>query len=1126
MLVSAVLVVLTTLVAVAVGSVGNAMAEPPTVTIESPLPGSSTNNPMPSFSGTTNDIFDQVTLNIYAGATVQGTPVTLIALPPVLEGKWSLTPTSPLAGGTYTAVATQTNLLAETGVSEPPVTFTVEAAPVVTTNPAGQTVLAREGATFVAAASGVPTPEVQWQVSTDGGSTFSDDTTDVGNTTGTLTVVSASVAESGQEYRAVFMNGVGLPVPSAPATLTVDEAPMITTNPIGQTVLAGEGATFVAAASGVPTPEVQWQVSTDGGSTFSDDTSDAGDTTGTLTIAGAVVGESGYQYRAVFMNGVGFPVPSAPATLTVDEAPVVTTNPVGQTVLAGEGATFVAAASGAPTPTMQWQVSTNFGSTWINDTTDAGNTTATLTVSDAVVGESGQEYRAVFTNGVGLPVPSTPATLTVDAAPVVTTSPVGVTVLAGKSAMFTAAASGAPTPTVQWQVSTDGGSTFSDDTTDAGNTKGTLTITGAVVGESGYQYRAVFTNAAGTTESAAATLTVHVAPVVTVNPTSKGVVAGKDAVFTAAASGAPTPTVQWQVSEDFGLTWTEDTTDAGDMTATAGNTTTTLTVSNAVVEESGNEYRAIFMNAAGVKESNAATLTVDAAPVVTIEPTSKSVVVGEEAMFMAAASGTPAPTMRWQVSMNGGSTWTNDTTDSGNNTGTLTVANTTFSESGQKYRAVFTNAVGMATSTPATLTVAKKTVAPVVTLNPASKSVVAGKDAIFTATASGVPTPTVQWQVSIDFGLTWKDDAKDAVNAEGALTVAGALAGESGYEYRAVFTNAAGPPVTSAPASLTVDVAPVIVINPVSESVVAGETATFTAAAAGTPTPTLQWQESTSDGAAWTSVPGATADTLTVANTTLAESGQEYRAMFTNTVKTVTTLVATLTVSAPAPELAPAITPRAPSPPVASFAWFPTAPHTGEPVSLVSSSTDVSSPITSFAWDTAGNGTFQAGKPVISTSFSTPGSHVVRLRVTDANGLSSVVAETVVVTPPPLTLMQPFPIVRIAGSDTSSGVKLSLLTVQAPQGARVTAQCRGRGCPVKSVSQLARSSKSKAGTVLVVFRRFERSLRAGVILSIRVSSPGEIGKYTSFTIRRNKPPVRVDACIGPTNPKPIPCPAS
>jgi hypothetical protein len=163
---------------------------------------------------------------------------------------------------------------------------------------------------------------------------------------------------------------------------------------------------------------------------------------------------------------------------------------------------------------------------------------------------------------------------------------------------------------------------------------------------------------------------------------------------------------------------------------------------------------------------------------------------------------------------------------------------------------------------------------------------------------------------------------------------------------------------------------------------------------------------------------------------------------------------------------------------------------------------------------------------VISISFSTPGSHVVRLRVTDAKGLSSIAVKTIEVASPPLTLMQPFPIVRIAGSDTSSGVKLSLLTVQAPTGARVTAQCRGRGCPVKSESRLAASSKNRAGTVLLTFRRFERPLRAGVILEIRVSKPGEIGKYTSFAIRRNKLPARVDACIGPTNPKPFPCPAS
>jgi hypothetical protein len=227
----------------------------------------------------------------------------------------------------------------------------------------------------------------------------------------------------------------------------------------------------------------------------------------------------------------------------------------------------------------------------------------------------------------------------------------------------------------------------------------------------------------------------------------------------------------------------------------------------------------------------------------------------------------------------------------------------------------------------------------------------------------------------------------------------------------------------------------------------------------------------------------------------------------------------TPTVPTPSPTSTPA-----PLPPAAAFVWFPTAPHTGEHISLASSSTDASSPITAFAWDLAGNGAFTAAGPVTSTSFATPGNHLVRLRVTDANGLSSIVAETIVVSTPPLTLMQPFPVVRIAGQDTSGGVKLSLLTVQAPAGARVALRCRGRGCPAKSETVIA--ARRRKGTVTVTFGHFERSLRAGVVLEIRVTKQGQIGKYTRFAILRNLPPERTDSCLANANAKPIACPAS
>ncbi|MCW3028076.1 MAG: hypothetical protein JWN81_1287 [Solirubrobacterales bacterium] len=229
----------------------------------------------------------------------------------------------------------------------------------------------------------------------------------------------------------------------------------------------------------------------------------------------------------------------------------------------------------------------------------------------------------------------------------------------------------------------------------------------------------------------------------------------------------------------------------------------------------------------------------------------------------------------------------------------------------------------------------------------------------------------------------------------------------------------------------------------------------------------------------------------------------------------------TFTLAAPPP-------PRPSAPPLASFKWFPSIPVVGEPVSLASSSTDQTSPLTAFAWALGSNAVFNVGKQVLTTTFTTPGDHVVRLRVTAADGLSSVASATLHVIRPPLVLMAPFPVVRIAGILTSAGVNLSVITAQAPPGARVRLTCRGRGCPTRSESRLVGSSsgKRRAGMVVLVFRRFERSLTAGVILEIKISKPGTIGKYTRLTIRHGKLPTRVDSCLDASGFKPIACPTS
>src|SRR5690348_4783604 len=92
-------------------------------------------------------------------------------------------------------------------------------------------------------------------------------------------------------------------------------APYITTQPANQTVTAGQTATFTAAATGSPAPTVQWQVSSNGGGTFSN-LSGATSTTLSFTTAGS---QNGYKYQAVFTNSAGSAT-TASATLTISSA--------------------------------------------------------------------------------------------------------------------------------------------------------------------------------------------------------------------------------------------------------------------------------------------------------------------------------------------------------------------------------------------------------------------------------------------------------------------------------------------------------------------------------------------------------------------------------------------------------------------------------------------------------------------------------------------------------------------------------------------------------------------------------------------------------------------------------------
>lgn len=96
--------------------------------------------------------------------------------------------------------------------------------------------------------------------------------------------------------------------------------------------------------------------------------------------------------------------------------------------------------------------------------------------------------------------------------------------------------------------------------------------------------------------------------------------------------------------------------------------------------------------------------------------------------------------------------------------------------------------------------------------------------------------------------------------------------------------------------------APSITTQPSNASVAAGATATFTAAASGSPAPTYQWQRNPGGVGSWADIASATSASYTTPATTVsggsASNGDTYRVVATNASGSATSTAATLTVSA------------------------------------------------------------------------------------------------------------------------------------------------------------------------------------------------------------------------------------
>jgi hypothetical protein len=628
-------------------------------------------------------------------------------------------------------------------------------------------------------------------------------------------------------------------------------APSITTQPASQTVTAGANVNFTVAASGTAPLSYQWRLN---GANI------AGATSATLSLTSVTTGQSGGGYSCVVSNSAGTATSTA-ATLTVNPAaiaPTITTQPASQTVTAGANVSFTVAASGTAPLSYRWRLERrehcrgderdtefDFGDNW--------TIRRQLFVCRLELRRNGDQQCGYLTvNSAAV-------------APTITTQPTSQTVTAGANVSFTVAASGTAPLGYQWRLN---GANLS------GATSATLTLNSVTTGQSGGSYSCVVSNVAGAATSSAATLTVNpaiIAPTIAAQPANQSVTAGANVSFTVGASGTAPLSYQWRLNG----------------ANIAGATSATLTLSAVTIGQSGGSYSCVVTNAAGSATSGAATLTVTAAaiaPTIATQPVNQTVTAGNNASFAVVASGTAPLSYQWRL---------NGANIVGATSATLTLTSVTTGQSGGSYSCVVTNIAGSATSSAVTLTVNAAPIAPTITTQPVSRSVTAGTNVSFTVAASGTAPLSYQWRLN-GANLTGATSA--------TLTLTSVTTGQSGGSYSCLVSNVAGTASSSA-AVLTVNAAPVaptITAQPGSQTVTAGNNASFTISVSGTAPLSYQWRL---NGA---NIAGATSATLTLTAVTTGQSGASYSCFVSNVAGTATSSAAVLTVNAAA--VAPTIT--------------------------------------------------------------------------------------------------------------------------------------------------------------------------------------------------------------------------
>jgi uncharacterized repeat protein (TIGR01451 family) len=376
----------------------------------------------------------------------------------------SLPKVQPFHAGAYTVLVSNQagSILSE------PATLTVLERVSLLSQPVSLTVTQGNTAVFMVTASGEPLLRYLW---------FQNETNLLaGQTNATLTLTDVQSADAGT-YQVVVTNLFSSAV-SEPVTLTVLVPPTIDVQPSDQAVALGASADFAVVARGDAPLTYQWQF--EGGNR-------EGETNATLLVENVGLPVTG-EYRVVLSNYLGVTI-SSPARLSIEEPPVILTQPVSLTLTNGDTAFMDVAVSGTPPLSYQWF----FNQTRLIE----GATNAQIVLTNVGVFEEGT-YRVLVTNHAGSTL-SSEATLTVLAPPFLLAGPLDTVATNQNPAALSVTVAGTPPFQYQWY--------FNDAEPIAAATNATLLIPNVSPAEAG-RYRVEVANDFGSVLSGFAQLAV------------------------------------------------------------------------------------------------------------------------------------------------------------------------------------------------------------------------------------------------------------------------------------------------------------------------------------------------------------------------------------------------------------------------------------------------------------------------------------------------------------------------------------------------------------------------------------------------------------------------------------------